>query len=192
MLREQERFGFYKQLVQNAINTNTIYKDFRWLFVEKNQDSNIVHNIKKTVQKRKKNTDYVLKLNLEKTKVLHTYGGIRPVSVELDKPYKFVEKMIKNKEIFNGFYYIHMAQCPENVLETYSRPIIRYTKRVVQINSLTKEEIIHTSINEICLKLGGTIEVMLDAIKNKTDYKGYFWKFLDDKHNKKMKKEIKV
>ena len=32
---------------------------------------------------------------------------------------------------------------------------------------------------------------MLEAINNKTNYKGYFWKFLDDKHNKKMKKEIK-
>lgn len=38
-----------KQAILNAIKNNTIYKGFRWLFVEHNQNPGVVNDIKETV-----------------------------------------------------------------------------------------------------------------------------------------------
>ena len=177
LLREKERFGFYKQLIQNAIKDNTIYKGFRWMFVEKDDDPNIVHNIKDTVLKRGKVIEYILKINLDKTEIVNTFTGIKSIAKELQKDYRFIKKVVENNDIYLGFYYTRISQCPENLLETYTKPLKRYTKKVIQINPLTKTETIHASINEVSLKLGTAIETLLNAIKNKTIHNGSFWKF---------------
>ena len=41
--------NLYKQNVQKAIKENTLYKGFRWKFLELGQDPNIVHNIEKNI-----------------------------------------------------------------------------------------------------------------------------------------------
>ena len=53
----------------------------------------------------------------------------------------------------------------------------KFTKPVIQINPLTKEETVHTSLSSICVKLGSTISVLLQSINKKTMHKGSFWKF---------------
>jgi phage anti-repressor protein len=177
LLREKEHLGYYKQLIQNSIKNKTIYKGYRWMFVEKTQDPSIVHNIEETVVKRAKCIEYVLKLNIDKTEILDTYTGIKPIAKTLKKDYRFVKKMVEDNESYLGFYYTKMSQCPENLLNNYTKPLKRYTKKVVQINAITKDEITHDSINQLSVKFGKTIQLFLDAIKNKNMFLGSFWKF---------------
>ena len=155
-----------------------MYKGFRWIFLEPYQDPNIVHNIQPTVNKNTKNIEYILQLNFEKTEILNTFTGIKGLSEKIQKPYKFVKKFVDSNEIYDGFYYLRISQCPNNILNIYTKPIKQhFTKKIIQINPSSKQEIIHKSINNVCLKLCATEYVLLEAINKKIMYKGSFWKF---------------
>jgi hypothetical protein len=179
LLRENIDLNLYKQNVQKAIKENTLYKGFRWKFLELGQDPNIVHNIEPTVNKLTKNIECILQLNLDKNQILNTFTGIKGLSEKIQKPYKFVKKFVDSNEIYDGFYYLRISQCPNNILNIYTKPIKEhFTKKIIQIDPSTKQEIIHKSINNVCLKLCGSESALLEAINEKLMYKGSFWKFL--------------
>jgi hypothetical protein len=178
LLRENIDLNLYKQNVQKAIKENTLYKGFRWKFLELGQDPNIVHNIEPTVNKLTKNIECILQLNLDKNQILNTFTGIKGLSEKIQKPYKFVKKFVDSNEIYDGFYYLRISQCPNNILNIYTKPIKEhFTKKIIQIDPSTKQEIIHKSINNVCLKLCGSESALLEAINEKLMYKGSFWKF---------------
>jgi hypothetical protein len=165
--------------VQKAIKENTIYKGYRWLFVENGQDPNVVYDIKDNVINTKNIIEHILKLNLNKTEILESFTGIKDLSTKLTKPYKYIKKYVDTNLVYNGFYYLRISQCPENIKNTFNKPLKRFTKKVVQINPFTKEETEYSCVNEICLKLGSTNDVFLEAINKKIMHKGSFWKFKD-------------
>ena len=177
LLREKEKLGFYKQNVQKAIKENTLYKEFRWKFLENGQNDSIVYDIQPTVNKKTNKSENIVKLNLEKTQILEIFTGVKDLSQKLIHPPKRVKKFVDLNETYNGYYYLRISQCPDNILKLYTRPIKKLTKGIIQINPLTKEKTVHESINNICVKLGSTISVLLECINTKTMHKGSFWKF---------------
>ena len=72
----RENSGYDKQSIQKAIKNNTIYKKSRWLFVEHNQNPNIVNNIKDTVLCNQPEYNHIVKVNLEQTQIIQFLTGI--------------------------------------------------------------------------------------------------------------------
>jgi hypothetical protein len=105
--------------IQKAINENTIYQGFRWAYVGREQDPNIV-NIPPTRQVQVQNVGYIAKLNKEKTEIVNVYIDRKTASLQngfisasaLDIPVK------KDKPV-NGFYYILFDKCSQELQNNF-------------------------------------------------------------------------
>lgn len=78
-------------------------------------------------------------LNLDKNQILNTFTGIKGLSEKIQKPYKFVKKFVDS--IYDGFYYLRISQCPNNILNIYTKPIKEhFTKKLFKlIHQLNKK-----------------------------------------------------
>jgi prophage antirepressor-like protein len=110
--------------IMKAIQENTIYCGFRWLLVERNLDSNIIHSINPTKQTKVQSLGYIAKLNSEKTEITNVYLDRKTAahfngyesSSALDNP-------VKNYTLTKGFYYRLYDDCDETLREAFEEKI---------------------------------------------------------------------
>ena len=99
-------FKVKRPSIDKAVKENTIYMEYRWAFVDRSLDPNIIHNILPTKQTKIQNLGYIAKLNTEKTQILNVYLDRKTAashngyasSSALDTP-------VKNASLTNGHYY---------------------------------------------------------------------------------------
>ena len=93
--------------LDKAINENMIYNGYRWLYVDRELDPTIIHNILPTKQTKNQNLGYIAQINKDKTEIVNVfldrktashYNGYES-SAALDNP-------VKNYTISKNFYYI--------------------------------------------------------------------------------------
>lgn len=105
--------------IQKAINENTIYQGFRWAYIGREQDPNIV-NIPPSRPVQIQNVGYIAKLNKEKTEIVNVYIDRKTASFQngfqsasaLDIPVK------KDKPV-NGFFYILFDKCSQELQNNF-------------------------------------------------------------------------
>ena len=106
--------------INKAIEENTIYKGFRWLFVDRELDPNVITNIEPTKKTKVQNTGYIAKLNPTKTEILDVYLDRKTASnlngygssSALDIP-------VKKFTITRGHYYKLFENCDVNLIEEF-------------------------------------------------------------------------
>ena len=171
--------------IKKAIFQNTIYNGYRWMYVNRNKDPNILENIPETKQTRAQNLGYIAKLNTDKTKIINVYLDRKTAAIEngflssaaLDNP-------VKNDKIANGFYYMLYDKCNEKLQEEFEEnngePLL-YKEGVGQYdnkNNLIKEFI----CKEDCYKsLKISDKTLRKALEQKLIYNNYYFKYLGSK-----------
>ena len=102
--------------INKAVSENTIYNSFRWMFVERDKDPNIITNIQKTKQTKSQNIGYVAKVNKDKTEIINVY--IDRKTAAIDNGYKSLSALdnpVKNTTLSNGYYYILYNNCSDEL-----------------------------------------------------------------------------
>jgi len=115
---KEYNFKIKRPSIVKAIEEYTIYFGFRWAFVDRNNDPNIIVNLQPTKQTRPQNLGYIAKLNKEKTEILNVYLDRKTAAKyneytsdsALDLP-------VKNSTLTNSHYYILYDKC-DNPLKT--------------------------------------------------------------------------
>jgi phage anti-repressor protein len=174
-LRNSEH-QYDKHAIQKAVKNNTIYKGFRWMFVNHGDDPNIIKDIKPTYNPIKRNPELsvIVQLNNDKTKIIDTYTGITIVKNKFKVSLLRLKKIIDENLLFNDCYFIKITDCPNDLLEkykeTHSISVRTSTKAIPikQINTITKEEIFYKSITEASIKFCSSEKSISDSIKNNT------------------------
>jgi prophage antirepressor-like protein len=125
----ESKHNWKRASIEKAIRENTIYRGFRWMYVDRNKDPSILENILPTKISKTQNLGYIAKVNLDKTKILNVYLDRKTAAAEngyqscsaLDTP-------VKNGTSSNGYFYILYDRCPENLCdefeERYGEPIL--------------------------------------------------------------------
>lgn len=104
---KQNGFNKFKRpSIAKAIENNTVYKGFRWSFVDRNQDPNILGNLMVTKQTKARNLGYVAKLNQTKSKILAVYLDRKVAAAAHGLSHSALEKPVKTGRIHNGHYYM--------------------------------------------------------------------------------------
>jgi prophage antirepressor-like protein len=109
---KEYNFKVKRPSIDKAINENTVYYGFRWAFVDRNLDPNVLNNLPPTKQTKTQNLGYIAKLNKEKTKILNVYLDRKTAAIlngyssssALDTP-------VKNITLTNGHYYMLYDKC---------------------------------------------------------------------------------
>lgn len=90
-------------------------------------------------------------------------------------------KIIKNNTKNEDYYYVELEKHPQDLLEKYDKPINKHlfknSKKIKQINPITKQTVIFNSISDLYRRLGFLGRPRNKAIKDKVIYQGYLWEY---------------
>lgn len=182
---KESKFKMKRSSIDKAIKQNTIYNGYRWMYVERNKNPNILENIPETKVTKLQNLGYIAKLNVDKTKILNVYLDRKTAAIEngflssaaLDNP-------VKNEKIANGFFYVLYDNCDENLQEDFEEnngEILLYKEGVGQYdnkNNLIKE----FACKYDCIKqLKMSDKTLRKALDQKVMYNNYYFKYIGSK-----------
>lgn len=182
---KESNFKLKRPSIDKAIKQNTIYNGFRWMYINRNKNPNILENIPETKITRLQNLGYIAKLNADKTQIINIYLDRKTAAIEngflssaaLDNP-------VKNDKVMNGFYYMLYDNCDEKLQEEFEEnngePIL-YKEGVGQYdnqNNLIKEFICKYD----CIKqLKMSDKTLRKALDEKVMYNNYYFKYIGSK-----------
>ena len=119
---KEYNFKVKRPSIDKAVKENTIYMEYRWAFVDRSLDPNIIHNILPTKQTKVQNLGYIAKMNQHKTEILNVYIDRKTAATEngyaspsaLDNP-------VKNVSLTNGHYYVLYEKCADEVKDIFEQ-----------------------------------------------------------------------
>ena len=126
---KEHNFSVKRPSIDKAVKENTIYNNYRWAFVDRSLDPNVIHDLPPTKQTRAQNLGYIAKINGENTEILNVYIDRKTAAAEngyasssaLDNP-------VKNASVTNGHYYVLYEKCNEEMRtafeDNYGTPLL--------------------------------------------------------------------
>jgi hypothetical protein len=171
--------------IMKSIEENTIYCGFRWFLVERNLDSNIIHNIQPTKETKVQNLGYIAKLDANKTEILNVYFD-RKTAAQLNgyTSSSALDIPVKNNTLTNGHYYFLYNNCDNELIQNFEQiygiPIL-YKNGIGQFdlnNNLLRE---FSCKYDVIRELKMSDKTLAKALTNKVPYNDYYYKELGSK-----------
>jgi len=182
---KESNYKLKRSSIDKAINENTIYGGYRWLYVERDKDPNVIINLPPTKHTKVQSLGYIAQINQDKTKIINVYLDRKTAALEngyqtasaLDTP-------VKNGTIAKGNYYILYDKCDDNLREIFeeehNEPIL-YKDGVGQYDSqniLVKEFVCKYD----CIKqLKISDKTLAKALDKNVMYNQFYFKSLGSK-----------
>jgi prophage antirepressor-like protein len=182
-LMEEKKYDVFSETgVREAIKNNTIYKKYRWMFVDNDKDPMIVHNIQPTVVSKKGGCTVILELNNDKSAITRHFISLNVLFFELKISKHSIKRIIVNKKLYNNHYYIYLDECPRELLDKYDTKVFNYVpKGAVKVKCIhpeTKEEQIFPSLTHAYKFCKVHHKTIYKAINEKTILNGYYWELV--------------
>jgi len=171
--------------INKAIEENKIYNGFRWAFVDRELDPNIIHNIAETKKARPQNLGYIAKINTEKTQILNVYLDRKTAAIANGYSSSGLDTPVKNLSITNGYYYMLYDKCEDELRGNFEARIngepILYKDGVGQFdtqNNLVREFVCKYD----CIRsLTMSDKTLAKALDKNIAYNGNYYKSLGSK-----------
>jgi phage anti-repressor protein len=171
--------------IHKAVEENLVYKGFRWMYVDRELDPNVLYNIQPNKKSKSQNLGYIAKLNAAKTQIINVYIDRKTAATQngyestsaLDNP-------VKKGTLAKGHYYILYDTCEENLKHEFVNRVgepILYKDGVGQYdaqNNLVREFVCKYDCIKTLQMSDKTLAKALD--KNKA-YNGHYYKSLGTK-----------
>ena len=175
--------------INKAVIENTIYHGFRWLFVDRELNPNVIHKIIETKPLQKnQNLGYIAKVNKDKTEIINIYLDRKTASTLNNcKSGASLDDPVKKGKIHNGFYYILYDKCDLDLRKKFeeyknqSKEPILYKNGVGQFdktNNLIREFICKYDVIRL-LKISD--KTLAKAIDNNILYNDYYFRYIGSK-----------
>ena len=182
----RENPNIKRPTLNKAIVENRVYYNYRWLFVERSMDPNIIHNISPTKESIHKEMGYIAKLNENKTQILNVYidrktgasdNGFESLSA-LDNP-------VRSGKLTNGFYYMIYEKCSEELRNNFEAehggyPQL-YRSGIGQYDTNNNLTRIFLCKYYCCNQLSISDKILSKSIKKNLAYNGHYYKEIGDK-----------
>jgi hypothetical protein len=114
--------------LSKAVLENTVYNGFRWLFVERDMDSTVIHNLQPTRQTVAKNMDYVAKLNKDQTEIINVYLDRKTAALMNGYSMSGLDNAVKKGIQTQGFYYKLYSNCNKEIIQKFTE---KYVKNIL-------------------------------------------------------------
>jgi phage anti-repressor protein len=171
--------------IHKAVEENLVYKGFRWMYVDRELDPNVLYNIQPNKKSKSQNLGYIAKLNAAKTQIINVYIDRKTAATQngyestsaLDNP-------VKKGTLAKGHYYMLYDTCEENLKHEFVNRVgepILYKDGVGQYdtqNNLIREFVCKYDCIKTLQMSDKTLAKALD--KNKA-YNGHYYKSLGTK-----------
>ena len=171
--------------INKAIMENTIYCGYRWLFVDREIDPNIIHQILPTKKTKTQNLGYIAQINKEQTEIVNVFldrktaahfNGYESISA-LDTP-------VRNYTLTNGYYYKIYDNCSDSLKELFEE---KHGKPILYKNGIGQYDLQHNLIREFICKydciqtLSISDKTLAKSLDKNIAYNGHYYKYLGSK-----------
>jgi prophage antirepressor-like protein len=177
----KENHDIKRPSLNKAVVENTVYHGYRWAFVDRELDANVIHNLPPTKKTKQQNLGYIAQLNESKTEIRNVYidrktaahfNGYESASA-LDNP-------VKQFTLAKGFYYKLYEQCDEALQHAFEQKIngkpLLYKNGVHQCN-LQNVVVREFECKYDCLKaLSMSDKTLTKALTKGIQYNGHIFK----------------
>ena len=170
--------------LKNAIKNNTIYKNYRWIFVNRNEEPPA--EIPETVDNNCKSPliKYIAMIDIKKTKILNVFSTQKEAVASRNLKSNSFTRAISQYSISSGHYWKYFDECPIEMQNEYllhnklpEKYVSVKSKTVSQICPRTNEIIkTYNSKNEVINKFQMSMLTLRKFSDNGNIHNGYRWK----------------
>jgi len=177
----KETHDIKRPSLNKAVVENTVYHGYRWAFVDRELDANVIHNLPPTKKTKQQNVGYIAQLNESKTEICNVYidrktaahfNGYESASA-LDNP-------VKQFTMAKGFYYKLYDQCDEALQHAFEQKI--KGKPLLYKNGVHQCDLQNVVVREFeckydCMKaLSMSDKTLTKALTKGIQYNGHIFK----------------
>jgi prophage antirepressor-like protein len=181
----KEDYNIKRPSINKAVVENTVYNGFRWLFVDRELNANIIHNINPTKHTKMQHLGYIAKLNTDKTEIINVYLDRKTAanfngyesSSALDTP-------VKNFTLTKGYYYKLYDECDEILKQKF---IKKHCEPLLYKNGIGQYDVSNNLVKEFickydCIKqLKMSDKTLTKALTKNLTYNGCYYKEIGSK-----------
>jgi hypothetical protein len=171
-----------------AVQDNTMYHGFRWMFVDRELDARIVSpNIAPTRPTQQQNVGYVAKLSACKSEILNVYIDRKTAALNNGYSASGLDNAVKNETIANHFYYKLYEDCDENLTNDFVSNKNDGVEPMLFKSGLGQYDANNALVKEFVCKydcirtLKMSDKTLQKAIDNSSLYNGFFFKMLGER-----------
>ena len=126
---KEYNFIMKRPSLHKAITENLVYQGYRWMYVERDKDPNIITNIQQTKQTKIQNLGYIAKLNSEKKEIINVYLDRKTAAINNGyESSSSLDNHVKNESLTKGNYYMLFDKCQPEMkkafIEKYGEPLL--------------------------------------------------------------------
>lgn len=173
--------------LKTAYKENTIYKGFRWLFVDKRKE-NIQYTLEPTKHIISRNipNELIAMLDIDKTKIVEIYPSQKHAAESRHfSSIASISLALKKGTLSAGHYWKRYDDCSDELKATYTKPLpekIRKAngaKKVQIINPLTNEPVrIFETVTDVMKEFQMSRTKLNQVCSNKEIYKNWIFQFV--------------
>ena len=183
----RENYQIKRPSINKAIAENTIYHGYRWLYVDRELDPNIINNIQPTKKTKIQNLGYIAKLDKDKTQIINVYLDRKTAALANNfSSSSALDNHVKNNTLINEYYYILLSDCDLKLKSDFLnkhnlREICLYKNGIGQYNS--EQELIQEFICKYdCIKkLHISDKTLTKALTRNIAYNNNYFKTIGSK-----------
>lgn len=181
---KESKHKYCRSSIVKAIEENHILYGFRWAYRSRDEDPNILGEIKPTVKTRPQNLGYIAKLNSEKTQILNVFLDRKTAAIQNGFNGGSLDTPVKQNSIARGHYYMLYDKCDENVRTQFENqhgePIL-YKDGIGKFN-LNQELVQEFICKYKCIKmLQISDKTLTKALQKNIPYGGFFFRNIGSK-----------
>jgi hypothetical protein len=172
--------------IRKAVHRKSLYKDHRWLFLDRKLPDDTIQELGETTKIVKQNLELIAMLDINKENIIQVFTDqITAAQSRNLTTTTGIYNSIKKDRLCSGHYFCHYSKCSDimktNFLANNKLPE-RYkrhnAKPVKKLNPITLEVIeIYNSYTDVTLKYKITMDKLKEIITNKKPYKGFRWSY---------------
>lgn len=183
--RDKQFESFSAASVREAIKNKTTYKRFRWAFLNRNLDDNIVQELEETNESKEVRIGFIAMINLQKTQIEKVFPDQKTAAKELQlSSGASLSKAIRLGGMSRSKYWSMWKDCGEEMKNEY----LKNNEMPIAINAVNciRVQLLHPTTKVVLKTFASVAEVIKEfkcsrrSLKSAIDsgyvFKGYLWK----------------
>jgi hypothetical protein len=170
--------------LNKAVADNTIYCGYRWVFVERDLDQNILHNLQPTKKSKVQNLGYIAKINKDKTEIINVYLNRKTAAKDAGLKDYGLDTAVSKCLLVKDHYYIVYDDCDCELINDFEEKYGEVLLYIDGLGQFTSDGTLKQKFEckYYCgkqLKIGD--KTLNKCIENNIPYNGFFYKKIGDK-----------
>jgi prophage antirepressor-like protein len=170
--------------LKRASQNNTIYKNYRWLYVNRNDEP--PEKIEETVESKHKSAEirYIAMIDIKKTKILAVYSSQKEAVEARNMKCNSFTRAIQQQHVSSGHYWNFFDDCSEEMKIEYlkhnslpNKFINQSGDKIQKIDPITNKVLsVYNAKRDVVKKYQISYAKLNSLVKTNEIYNGFIWK----------------